>query len=113
LGINSTGQIKSSNGSVSLVTHSPLTIGSGGVSATGTITLTASASSGSNDTLSSMACWFHTGGNITLSAGDSMTINANISTSPPGVALLSVDSGQVIGYAQGVTITTPTGRARR
>lgn len=109
LGINSTGQLKSSNGSVSVVTHSPLTIGSGGVSATGTITLTASASSGSNDTLTVNGVLVSTGGNITLSAGDSMTINANISTSPPGVALLSVDSGQVIGYAQGVTIVDANG----
>ncbi|MBG7620366.1 filamentous hemagglutinin N-terminal domain-containing protein [Herbaspirillum sp. AP02] len=109
LGINTTGQVKSSNGSVSLVTHSPLTIGSGGVSATGSITLTAGASSGSNDTLIVNGVLVSTGGNITLSAGDSMTINANISTSPPGVALLSVDSGAVIGYAQGVTITDVNG----
>ncbi|EOA04030.1 hemagglutinin-like protein [Herbaspirillum frisingense GSF30] len=109
LGINTTGQVKSSNGSVSLVTHSPLTIGSGGVSATGSITLTAGASSGSNDTLTVNGVLVSTGGNITLSAGDSMTINANISTSPPGVALLSVDSGAVIGYAQGVTITDANG----
>jgi filamentous hemagglutinin family protein len=109
LGINTTGQVKSSNGSVSLVTHSPLTIGSGGVSATGSITLTAGASSGSNDTLIVNGVLVSTGGNITLSAGDSMTINANISTSPPGVALLSVDSGAVIGYAQGVTITDANG----
>ncbi|WP_175342945.1 filamentous hemagglutinin N-terminal domain-containing protein [Herbaspirillum sp. C9C3] len=109
LGINSSGQIKTSNGTVSVVTHSPLTIGSGGVSATGTITLTASASSGSNDTLLINGVLVSTGGNITLSAGDSMTINANISTSPPGVALLSVASGQVIGYAQGVTIVDANG----
>ncbi|MCP1575652.1 filamentous hemagglutinin family protein [Herbaspirillum rubrisubalbicans] len=104
LGINSTGQLKSANGSVSVVTHSPLTIGAGGVSATGTITLTASASSGNNDTLIVNGVLVSTGGNINLTAGDTMTINANISTSPPGVALFSVQSGQVVGYAQGVTI---------
>ncbi|AYR22553.1 beta strand repeat-containing protein [Herbaspirillum rubrisubalbicans] len=109
LGINSTGQLKSANGSVSVVTHSPLTIGAGGVSATGTITLTASASSGNNDTLIVNGVLVSTGGNITLSAGDTMTINANISTSPPGVALFSVQSGQVIGYAQGVTIRDANG----
>ena len=110
LGIDASGQVKSANGSVSLVTHSPLTIGSGGVSATGTITLTASASSGSNDALVINGVLVTTGGNINLSAGDSMTINANISTSAPGVALFSVVSGQLIGYAQGVTITDANGK---
>lgn len=109
LGIGTTGEVKSANGSVSLVTHSPLTIGSGGVNATGSITLTAGSSSGSNDNLIVNGVLVSLGGNITLSAGDTMTINANISTSPPGVALLSVDSGAVIGYATGVTITDLNG----
>ncbi|NUU03307.1 beta strand repeat-containing protein [Herbaspirillum robiniae] len=109
LGINGTGQVKTTNGTVSLVTHSPLTIGSGGVSASGTITLQAGSTTGSNSVLTLNGTLVSLGGNITLSAGDSMTINANISTSPPGVALLSVVSGQVIGYAQGVTITDANG----
>ncbi|MFJ3057977.1 beta strand repeat-containing protein [Herbaspirillum sp. NPDC087042] len=109
LGITTNGQVKSANGSVSLVTHSPLTIGGGGVSASGNIVLTAGSSNGTNDNLVVNGVLVSLGGNITLSAGDSMTINANISTSPPGVALLSVDSGAVIGYAQGVSITDANG----
>lgn len=109
LGIDASGQLKSTNGAISVVTHSPLTIGSGGVNASDTITLTASASSGNNDTLTINGVLVTTGGNINLSAGDSMTINANISTAAPGVALFSVASGQLIGYAQGVTITDANG----
>nr|WP_198982496.1 filamentous hemagglutinin N-terminal domain-containing protein [Herbaspirillum sp. ASV7] len=109
LGITTNGQVKSANGSVSLITHSPLTIGGGGVSATGNIVLTAGSSNASNDNLVVNGVLVSLGGNITLSAGDSMTINANISTSPPGVALLSVVSGAVIGYARGVTITDANG----
>lgn len=106
---NTNGQVKTDSGAVTMVTHSPMAIGAGGVSATGDIILTASASAGSNDTLVVNGVLVSLGGNITLSAGDSMTINANISTSPPGVALLSVDSGAVIGYAQGVRITDVNG----
>jgi len=109
LGITTNGQVKSANGSVSLITHSPLSIGGGGVSATGNIVLTAGSSSASNDNLVVNGVLVSLGGNITLRAGDSMSINANISTSPPGVALLSVDSGAVIGYARGVTITDANG----
>ncbi|MGO0791192.1 beta strand repeat-containing protein [Herbaspirillum seropedicae] len=106
---NTNGQVKTDNGAVTMVTHSPMAIGAGGVSATGDITLTASASAGSNDTLVVNGVLVSLGGNIRLSAGDSMTINANISTSPPGVALFSVDSGAVIGYAQGVRIVDANG----
>ncbi|KAF1044235.1 MAG: Heme/hemopexin-binding protein [Herbaspirillum frisingense] len=107
--INSTGKVNAATGSVKVTTHSPLTIGTGGVGASGGITLVAGASSGSNDVLTINGVLVSLGGNISLSAGDAMTINANISTSPPGTALFSVQSGALIGYAQGVTITDVNG----
>ncbi len=109
LGVSGDGKVKTDNGSVSLVTHSPMVIGAPGVSATGDITLTASASAGNNDTLVVNGVLVSLGGNIRLSAGDAMTINANISTTAPGLALFSVDSGALIGYAQGVRITDANG----
>jgi filamentous hemagglutinin family protein len=110
LGINTTGQVQSKTGSISLVTHSPLTIGSGGLDAAGNITLTAGNSGSSSDNLVINGLLQSAGGNINLSAGNSLTINANISTSPPGIAIFSVDNPNIpIAYAQGVTITDANG----
>ena len=85
--VNNTGAMATtgaiSGSTVSLSTHSPLTIGSAGVVAS-------------------------TGGNITLFAGNSMSVNANISTSAPGTALFTVVNG-TIAYAPGVSITDANG----
>ncbi|WP_343585879.1 filamentous hemagglutinin N-terminal domain-containing protein [Herbaspirillum sp.] len=101
LGIGSSGQVNTANGSVSLTTHSPLTIGSGGVSASGDITLTASSSATSSlDNLVVNGPLSSQGGNITLFAGNNMSINANVLTSAPGSVQLTAQS---IAYQQGVT----------
>ncbi|MBO9536792.1 filamentous hemagglutinin N-terminal domain-containing protein [Herbaspirillum sp.] len=108
LGIGSSGQVNTANGSVSLATHSPLTIGSGGVSASGGITLTAGTLSGnSTDNLTINGLLSSQGGNITLTAGNVININANISTLLPG--LVPTPSAPIVNYAPGVTITDANG----
>ena len=104
-----TGRVATSNGSVSLVTHSPLTIGSGGVSATGNVTLQAGSTVGSNSVLTVNGAVTTQGGNIVLSAGDSMAINANLTTSAPGAASFSVLSGNAVTYASNVVVTDVNG----
>ncbi len=93
---------------VSLSTHSPLTIGSGGVSANGNILLSAGNSGSATDNLIINGVVTSAGGNINLFAGNSMSVNANISTSAPGQALFNVVNGTVT-YAPGVSITDVSG----
>ncbi|WP_443134893.1 beta strand repeat-containing protein [Herbaspirillum sp. CF444] len=93
---------------VSLSTHSPLTIGSGGVSADGNILLSAGNSGSATDNLIINGVVTSAGGNINLFAGNSMSVNANISTSAPGQALFNVVNGTVT-YAPGVSITDVSG----
>jgi len=93
---------------VSLSTHSPLTIGSGGVSAAGNILLSAGNSGSATDNLIINGVVASAGGNINLFAGNSMSVNANISTSAPGQALFNVVNGTVT-YAPGVSITDVSG----
>jgi len=106
-GMATTSKIKVS-GALSLVTHSPLTIGSGGIDASGNIVLVAGNSGSSADNLIINGVVTSAGGNISLFAGNSMSVNANISTAPPGQALFVVTNG-VISYAPGVTITDING----
>ncbi|RFB67910.1 MULTISPECIES: filamentous hemagglutinin N-terminal domain-containing protein [unclassified Herbaspirillum] len=94
--------------SVALETHSPLTIGVGGISATGNINLTAGDSGSPNDNLIVNGVISSAGGNIALVAGNNMSINANISTSAPGTALFTVTNG-VLTYAPGVSVTDASG----
>jgi len=74
--------VTASNGSVQFVAHSPITIGSGGISAGGNIGLTAGATAPSNivvgGTLQSST------GNIGLTAANNITQNANIATGGSG-----------------------------
>ncbi|WP_034296663.1 S-layer family protein [Herbaspirillum sp. RV1423] len=108
LGVTSSGIVKSSTGTVSLITHSPLTIGSGGVNAAGNIVLTAGNTGSNTDNLIVNGLVTSAGGNITLFAGNNLSVNANISTSPPGQAIFSVANG-VISYSPGVSITDVNG----
>jgi hypothetical protein len=64
-------------GTVSLIAHSPITIGAGGVSAGGNVTLTATtASAASNITLNGSIQ--STGGGVTMSAYNSLTQNSYV-----------------------------------
>ena len=107
-GMATTGLINASTGAVSLSTHSPLTIGSGGVNAAGNILLSAGNSGSATDNLIVNGVVTSAGGNINLFAGNSMSVNANISTSAPGQALFNVVNGTVT-YAPGVSITDING----
>lgn len=113
LGIDSSGQVKAAGtggiGSVNMSTHSPLTIGSPGVISTGGITLAAGTAPDGGSVLTINGMLVTLGNNIVLTAGDRVQINANISTTPPGVVLRSALSGAVVGYAAGVTITDVNG----
>ncbi len=110
LGIVTNGSmsVAGTGSSVNLETHSPLTIGAGGVSATGNINLTAGNSGSATDNLIVNGVIASAGGSISLVAGNNMSINANISTSAPGTALFTVTNG-VLTYAPGVSVTDASG----
>jgi len=93
---------------VTIETHSPLTIGIGGVSASGNINLTAGNTGSATDNLIVNGVIASAGGSISLVAGNNMSINANISTSAPGTALFTVING-VLTYAPGVSVTDASG----
>ena len=105
---NGTMSVAGTGSSVNLETHSPLTIGAGGVSATGNINLTAGNSGSATDNLIVNGVISSAGGNISLLAGNNMSINANVSTSAPGTALFTVTNG-VLTYAPGVSVTDAGG----
>jgi len=105
---NGTMSVAGTGSSVNLETHSPLTIGTGGVSATGNINLTAGNSGSATDNLIVNGVIASAGGNISLLAGNNMSINANVSTSAPGTALFTVTNG-VLTYAPGVSVTDASG----
>lgn len=107
LGVTTTGLVSAADGSASLITHSPLTIGSAGVTASGGIILKAGDGTSSTDTLIVNGVIASSGGDITL-FGNSLNLNANVSTSAPGTALFTVTNG-VITYAPGVSITDVNG----
>lgn len=102
------GPIVVSAGTLSLSTHSPLTIGSGGVNVSGNILLSAGNSNSALDNLVINGVVASSGGNINLFAGNNISVNGNISTSAPGTALFTVING-VIAYAPGVSITDANG----
>ncbi|TWC68556.1 filamentous hemagglutinin N-terminal domain-containing protein [Herbaspirillum sp. SJZ099] len=109
LGINGAGLVKTrgAGASVNMSTHSPLTIGAGGVDASGDIVLTAGSSANSGaDNLIINGPLSSQGGNVTLAAGNSIALNANVTTSAPGLATLSAPA---LSYAPGVSITDANG----
>lgn len=80
--VTTTGAISAPAGTVSILAHSPLTIGTGGVSASGSITLTAGETPVPTDHLSLNGVVQSTGSgsSITLSAGDDLAQNANVTS---------------------------------
>lgn len=112
-GIATTGLVSASNGAVTLTANSPLTVGSGGVSATGNITLTA-ASTGNmtlNGPIKSST------GSVTMSAtGGTLTQNSAVygakgvsaSASSMVYGAGATTSGAPISYSAGsVGVTAP------
>jgi filamentous hemagglutinin family protein len=76
-GITTTGAVKAPNGSVSITAHSPITIGTGGVTAGSTITLSApTAGVTSNITLNGTIQ--STGGSISMSAANNLVQNSGV-----------------------------------
>ncbi|WDZ96443.1 filamentous hemagglutinin N-terminal domain-containing protein [Herbaspirillum sp. WKF16] len=76
LGINGSGQISVTNGAATLRTHSPLTIGAGGISATGGISLTAGTVGDPSSALVINGLLSTSGALSTV--GNSVAVNANI-----------------------------------
>ena len=74
-------------GSATLVAHSPLTIGSGGLYASGAVTLTAGQTSDSGDVLTTNGAV--SGASLSFSAGDNLAVNGNLSASSGAVSLTS------------------------
>ena len=113
--------VTASSGNVALTAHSPLTIGSGGITAVGDITLVAAASDGT-DNLTVNGSVLSTSGNIILKAGEKVVIGTNGSataasgsvttddksgTSVVGGTPPPVDSGALISAIDTATMLTP------
>ncbi|WP_083664414.1 beta strand repeat-containing protein [Herminiimonas arsenitoxidans] len=106
LGINTDGSVKSATGSVDIVANSPLTIGSGGVNAASGIVLTAGDNNAAEDNLTINGLLNSSSGDIALSAGNNVDINANVATT--GSTSFTTVRGMV-NYARGVSITDVNG----
>jgi len=80
--VTTVGAISAPAGAVSIFAHSPLSIGAAGVSAGGSITLTAGETAATTDQLALDGAVESTGsaGSITLLAGDNLVQNANVTT---------------------------------
>ena len=107
--VTTTVAVSAPAGTVSVVAHSPLTIGAGGVSAAGNITLTAGETPDPSDTLTLSGPVSSTGsaGSIALSSGDDLNQNANVSTN--GGAVTAVSQAGNISMALGTTTSTGGG----
>jgi len=83
--------VTASGGSVSITAHSPLTIGSGGVSAAGNISLEA-ASSGGTDNLTINGTLASSGGGIALKAGSGIVVGPGGGLSAPKGTIILTDN---------------------
>jgi len=106
--VTTTGAV-SASGVVNIVTHSPLTIGAGGVTAGGGINLTAGQTSGTGDilTLDGPISSTGSGSSITLTAGDDLVQNANV-TANGGTVSADSQTGS-ISMASGTTTSSGGG----
>ncbi len=106
--VATTGAIRAPAGTVSILAHSPLSIGAGGVSAAGDIALSAGQAAGSGDTLLLAGPVSSSGaGSITLSAGDDLVQNANVTTN--GGAASAVSQTGNISMAPGSSTSSGGG----
>jgi len=107
--VTTVGAVSAPAGTVSILAHSPLDIGAGGVSAGGGIALSAGATAGSGDTLTLTGPVDSTGsgGWISLFAGDNLLQNANV-TANGGAVNATAQTGN-ISMALGTTTSTGGG----
>lgn len=101
-------RITNSGGNVSVSNTGAMIAGAGGVNATGGIALSVADTSSSADNLVLNGVLASAGGNVDVFAGNNLSVNANVTTSAPGVATFAVAHG-VISYAPGVSITDGNG----
>jgi len=103
------GEVTAPAGAVTITTHSPLAIGAGGIFASGDIVLSAGQTAGSGDNLNVSGIVSSTakGSAITLSAGDDLFQNANV-TSNGGNVTASAQTGN-ISMALGAATTSAGG----
>jgi len=103
------GLVTATGGTLSLVSHSPLTIGSAGVSASGNIVLMAGATPGAGDdlTLSGPVSASGSAATIALSAGDDLAQNANVTSNGGNVTAIAQTGS--ISMALGATTATSGG----
>jgi len=105
--VTTVGAVSAPAGAVLILAHSPLNIGAAGVSAAGSIALTAGATAGSGDTLTLTGPISSTGSSIALFAGDDLVQNANVTTNGGSVSALSQTGN--ISMALGTTTSTGGG----
>jgi hypothetical protein len=107
--ITTVGAVTAPAGSVSIVAHSPLTIGTGGVSAGGDILLTAGGTTAATDNLTLNGAVATTGStsSIALIANDNLVQNANVTTGGGGVNAVAQTGS--ISMAPGATTSTSGG----
>ncbi|SOE98286.1 filamentous hemagglutinin family N-terminal domain-containing protein [Burkholderia sp. OK233] len=100
--------INNAGGNVSVSNTGAMTIGAGGVNATGGINLSVANTGASTDNLTLNGVLASAGGNITAFASNNISVNANVATSTPGVVTLTASNGAVT-YAAGVSISDASG----
>jgi filamentous hemagglutinin family protein len=107
--VTTVGAVSAPAGAVSIVAHSPLSIGTGGVSSGGNITLTAGGTAASTDNLTLNGVVQTTGSasSITLLANDNLVQNANVTTN--GGAVNATAQLGNISMALGATTSTGGG----
>ena len=107
--VTTIGAVSAPAGAVSILAHSPLTIGTGGVTAAGNITLSAGESPATSDQLTLNGAVQSTGSGsaITLFAGDDLAQNANV-TANGGAVNATAQLGN-ISMALGTTTSAGGG----
>ncbi|CAB3671530.1 hypothetical protein LMG24238_02125 [Paraburkholderia sediminicola] len=101
-------RINNAGGNVSVANTGAMIIGAGGVNATGGINLSVANTGAPTDNLTLNGALASAGGNINAFAGNSISVNANVATSAPGVVTLTAANGAVM-YAAGVSISDAGG----
>ncbi|MFM0127151.1 beta strand repeat-containing protein [Paraburkholderia sediminicola] len=101
-------RINNAGGNVSVSNTGAMTVGAGGVNATGGIDLSVADAGASTDNLTLNGVLASAGRNINAFASNSISVNANVATSAPGVVTFTAANG-VVTYAAGVSISDAYG----
>ncbi|RKF50106.1 filamentous hemagglutinin N-terminal domain-containing protein [Paraburkholderia fungorum] len=104
----SVNHISNAGGNVSLSNTGAMIVGAAGVNASGGIALSVANTSASTDNLTLNGVLTSAAGNINSSAGNNISVNANVATSAPGLVTFTAVNGAVT-YAAGVSITDAHG----